>query len=163
MPKFDQLSFKWKLTLIIMLTCVVSLLAACAAFVWYDNYLFKLTMTRELETDARIISASRSAVRNNDTKAVKEALESLRAREEIVAAAVWSRDGTLLAEYLKRPGTESIPANPSALLNRFEGDYLGIFRTIKGDEGQQIGTVYLKADIKEKLKGRMDRYGSIVA
>ena len=55
MPGFGQLSFKWKLTLIIMGTSVVSLLAACAAFVWYDNYLFKTAMTRELEADAALV------------------------------------------------------------------------------------------------------------
>jgi len=50
MRAFGHLPFKWKLTLILMATSVFSLLVACAAFVWYDNYLFRVSMVRDVET-----------------------------------------------------------------------------------------------------------------
>src|SRR5262245_49664161 len=111
MLKFGKLSFKWKLTLITMVTCVVSLLAGCAAFVWYDNYLFKQAMTRELEADASFISrTSASALLANNPLAVKKALEPIQAKDHVVAGAIYSQDGKEIVEkYLKPPGTESLP------------------------------------------------------
>ncbi len=155
---FGHLSFKWKLTLIIMIACVFSILAACAAFIWYDNYTFKQQMTADLESLSRTISAvSRTAVNNQDKAAVAEALLSLRARDQIVVAAIYSKDGTVLGKYVKEPGRESIPADPSKMLNRFDGDFLAMFRAISG-EGGRIGTLYLKADLTDKLQGRVRRY-----
>lgn len=159
---FGHLSFKWKLTLIIMIACVFSILAACAAFIWYDNYTFKQQMTADLESLSRTISAvSRTAVNSQDKAAVGEALLSLRARDQIVVAAIYSKDGTVLGKYVKEPGRESIPADPSKMLNRFDGDYLAMFRAISSESGR-IGTLYLKADLKDKLQGRVRRYIDIV-
>src|SRR6185503_19140676 len=94
MRKSGHLSFKWKLTLIIMGTCVLSLLAACAAFVWYDNYLFKQTMTSDLLSLAEDIRAnSKIEIASGNQAAVNESLDRrLRNKDQIVAAAVWSRD-----------------------------------------------------------------------
>ena len=56
MHMFGHLPFKWKLTLILMATSVFSLLVACAAFVWYDNYLFRQSVIQGLQVDANSIS-----------------------------------------------------------------------------------------------------------
>ncbi len=162
MRKFGHLSFKWKLTLIIMVACVFSILAACAAFIGYDNYTFKQQMTADLEALSRIISASsRSAVKSKNRSAVTDALSSLRARDQIAAAAIYSRDDTVLGKYVRTQGSEAIPASPSFRLNRFDGDYLVMFRAISDDDGR-VGTLYLKADLRDKLQGRVRRYVDIV-
>jgi len=57
MGGFAHLSFKWKLTLSLMVTSVIALLTACATFFFYDNYLFRDSMVKELQTTANVISA----------------------------------------------------------------------------------------------------------
>jgi len=165
MRKFGHLPFKWKLTLIIMVTSVVSLLAACAAFVWYDNYLFKQSMTRDLVALTKTISAStQMAIANQNQESVQKALvEVLRDKDQIVAAAIYSRGGEKLAIHIKEGAPEMIPANPSTLQSRFEGDNLVVASAVMTDAGQRIGTVYLKADLREKLTGRARQYVDIVA
>src|SRR6266516_6500025 len=95
MRVFEHLPFKWKLTLMLMITSVFSLLVACAAFVWYDNYLFRHSMIRDVETLANIISkASQAAVANRDKDLVDKTLAELSGRDQIVAAAIYSGDDT---------------------------------------------------------------------
>src|ERR1041385_4353370 len=164
MAGFANLSFKWKLTLSLMVTSVVSLLTACAAFVFYDSFLFRQSMVKELQTTANVISAgSQLAVRSRDKAAVDKALSALKDKEQIVAAVVYSNDETPVSWYLKKDTGETVPPKPSQLQNSFEGDYLGIFRPIVSDAGLRIGTVYLKADVAQQLQGRFNRYANIVA
>ena len=164
MRKFGKLSFKWKLTLIIMGTCVISLLAACAAFVWYDSYLFKQSMTSELVSLAKVIATtSQTAVAGKDRETVQKALvEILGDKNQIVAAAVISREGEKLASRIKLGAPETIPSNPSALQNRFEGDSLVVVSAITSEDGLPMGIVYLKADLRDKLAARARQYVDIV-
>src|SRR5262249_39937075 len=67
----------------------------------------------------------------------------------------------VLGKYVKETGQESIPADPSSKLNLFDGDFLVMSRAIATDSGR-IGTLYLKADLKDKLQGRVRRYIDIV-
>jgi sensor histidine kinase regulating citrate/malate metabolism len=75
---FHRLPFKWKLTLIVMVTCVASLLVACAAFIGYDVYLFQQTETRELGTQATLLSVSvASAVTEQDSTEVQRTMDTV--------------------------------------------------------------------------------------
>src|SRR5439155_27134174 len=158
MRLFGHLPFKWKLTLMLMITSVFSLLVACAAFVWYDNYLFRLSMVRDIETLANFISkASQAALKSHDKDVVNAALAELSKADQIVAAAVYSADGTLVGNYLKQGSGESIPDRPSRVQDSFEDDYLVIFRPIVAGPGVRLGTVYLRADVANQLRGRTNR------
>ena len=163
MRNFGHLPFKWKLTLILMATSVFSLLVACAAFVWYDNYLFRHSMVQDLETLANILSkGSQAALVSRNKDAVETTLAELGRRDQIVAAAVYSADETPIGYYLKPGSGEMIPQTPSRLQNSFEGDYLVIFRPIVSNQGR-IGILYLKADVANQVRGRVNRYIDIVA
>ena len=157
-----HLSFKWKLTLILMATSVLSLLVACAAFVGYDNYLFRHSVKQDVETLANILSqASQAAVASRDKDLVDKTLAELSGREQIVAAAVYSADDTPISQYVKS-ASELIPSKPSQSRSSFEGGHLVIFRPIFWRQAR-IGTVYLKADVASQLMGRVSRYANIVA
>src|SRR3989442_11128056 len=105
MGGFAHLSFKWKLTLSLVVTSVISLLTACTTFFFYDSYLFRQSMVRELQTTANVISAgSQTAVRNRDEAAVKKALAALKDKDQIVAAVIYSSDEVAISWYLK-PGS----------------------------------------------------------
>ena len=169
MHMFGHLPFKWKLTLILMATSVFSLLVACAAFVWYDNYLFRQSVIQGLQVDANSISLiGRSAIPSRNKAVLDSALASLSAKG-IVAAAVYTGDDLPLSRYIKPGSGETIPTRPSKLLSSFEGDYLVIFRPVfpalsdEGRIGTRIGTIYLKSDIGKQLQGRFERYANIVA
>ena len=143
MSVFGHLPFKWKLTLILMATSVFSLLVACAAFVWYDNYLFRQSMIQGLQTDANNISViSGTALANRNKDDLDRVLTSLSGKD-IVAAAVYSTNDTPFSWYIRPGSGETSPSRPSKLQNSFEGDYLVIFRQVMSEEGR-IGTIYLK-------------------
>ena len=59
-----HLSFKWKLTLSLMVTSVLSLLTACATFFFYDSYLFRTSMVKELQTTGNVIKLARPSARS---------------------------------------------------------------------------------------------------
>ena len=162
MRKFAHLPFKWKLTLITMLTCVVAVWAGCLAFVIYDVYLFRQTEISELEAQAKIIgAASGAAVVQRDEKAVQQALEALRGKEQMKAAAIYANDGGPIGYYLKPAANEVLPRQPTALLNRLEGLSLVVVRPIRvGDE--RVGAIYLKADLSDKIFARLTQYAKIV-
>jgi urease accessory protein UreF len=102
MPGFNRLPFKWKLTLVTMLTCVGSLLVACAAFISYDLYLFRQDEIRGLRTQASLLGTSiTSAVAQGDRAAVDAAMETLKSKEQILAAAVWRGQNEMIAGYMR--------------------------------------------------------------
>src|SRR3989442_4273631 len=163
MGGFAHLSFKWKLTLSLVVTSVISLLTACTTFFFYDRYLFRQAMVKELQTTANVISAgSQTAVRSRDKAALDKALTALKDKDQIVAAVVYSSDEVPISWYRKKDSGETVPSKPSQLKNSFAGDYLSIFRPIVSDN-KRIGTVYLKADLAQQLQGRFNRYANIVA
>ena len=163
MGGFAHLSFKWKLTLSLMVTSIISLLTACATFFFYDNYLFRQSMVKELQTTANLISVgSQAAISSRDKAAVDKSLYALKEKDQIVAAVVYANDEMPISWYLKKDSGETVPSRPSQLNNSFSGDYLSIFRQIVSDQ-RRIGAVYLKADLAQQLQGRLNRYANIVA
>src|SRR6185295_7356579 len=98
-----HLSFKWKLTLSLMVTSIISLLTACATFFFYDSYLFRQSMVKELQTTANVISAgSQAAMRSHDKAAVDKSLDALKDKDQIVAAVVYSSDELPFSWYRKK-------------------------------------------------------------
>src|SRR2546427_6718155 len=158
-----HLSFKWKLTLSLMVTSVISLLTACATFFLYDSYLFRQSMVKELQTTVNVVSAgSQTAIRSRDKAALDKALDALKDKDQIVAAVVYSSDEVPISSYLKNDSGETVPSKPSQLQSSFTGDYLSIFRPIVSNN-KRICTVYLKANHTQQLQGRFNRYANIVA
>ncbi len=162
MASFARLPFKWKLTLVTMLTCVGSLLVACAAFISYDIYLFRQGEVRDLRSQASLLAGNiTTALADGNQTAVEEALGTLRMKEQILAAAVWSANGELVAGYRHPNAIERLPLEPKIALNRFAGDHLTVVRPlVLGD--QALGFIYLKADLRAKVKERLARYMNIV-
>src|SRR6266545_6411999 len=110
----SHLSFKWKLTLSLMVTSVISLLTACATFFFYDSYLFRQSMVKELQSTANVISAgSQAAMKSRDNASVDKALEALKDKEQIVAAVVYDNLERPISWYLKNGTFETVPSKPS--------------------------------------------------
>ena len=162
MPRFQDISIKRKLTAIIMIASTVALLLVSAGFVTYELVTFRQTMTRDLSTLAEIIgNQSTAALTYGDKDVAKEILAALRAKKHIVAAALYDKDGQLLASYSGGTGPAvSFPARPEQDALRFENSALVLFRAIRLD-GDFVGTVFLKSDLQE-IHERFVRYAVMI-
>jgi PAS domain S-box-containing protein len=148
--------------LIATLTSSFALLLASVGFVIYDQSAFKARLSQDLMTQAEIIgSNTTAALAFEDEKAVTEILSALKAKDEIVAAAVYSPNGQLFAFY-RRSGAEaaSLPARPGEAGYHFEQASLKAFSPIRLHE-QTLGTVYIESDT-EQLRDRLISFTGIV-
>ena len=157
------LSIKRKLMLITMSTSTVALLLASVGFVVYDLVAFRSQMSDDLMTQAEIVGAnSMAALAFRDGPAAREILSALKAREGIVAAALYAPDGALVADYRRDNGAiRAVPARPDSTSgSRFEDNYLRVFHRIEL-HGQVLGTVYVESDMQQ-WDERLKRYTGIV-
>src|SRR5579862_3103756 len=99
MRLFHDWPIRRKLMVIIMLSSAIVLVLACAAFVLYDQSSYRHGMQEELRTLAEIIGAnsrsalSMAAVSTETAKGpAKEVLAALKAKRDIVAAALYKDD-----------------------------------------------------------------------
>jgi signal transduction histidine kinase/DNA-binding response OmpR family regulator/HAMP domain-containing protein len=160
---FRSFSIKRKLMLITMLTSSLALLLASAGFVVYDTIAFRSRMSHDLMTQAKIIgSNSTAALAFHDERTVTEMLSALKAKDEIVAAVIYSPAGELVASY-RRDGTDesAFPPGPEGSGYRFEANRLNVWHEIVL-HGERLGTLYIGSDMRY-WNARLQRYTGIVA
>jgi signal transduction histidine kinase len=119
-------------------------------------------MVRELSTLAEIIGAnSTAALAFDDQRSAEETLAALSAKQRIVGAYIYTKDGAAFARY-HRAGLQGdfVPPEPRGDSYRFEGEHLALFRRITLDD-EMIGTVYIQSDLQE-MRFRLQRYAGIV-
>jgi two-component system sensor histidine kinase/response regulator len=159
---YRNFSIQRKLSLIVMATVGFALMLACAAFLTYDQIVFRDSMSSDLGTLAEIFgSNSTAALSFGDQPAARELLSRLKAKQSITRASIYSASGQPFADYLRSgESTNSVapPVRPDG--SWFEGDRLKLFKRIVLD-GQTIGTIYLESDLKE-LHSRLKRFIGIV-
>ncbi len=157
-------SFKWKLTIIVMISAVVSLVAACSAFVGFDLYFFRQRAVDNLEGQLRVLSSANTvALVTGNREAIESSLLAIRATDEVVAMAVYDGENNQVASFRREGvGGEVIPERPDSLASRFSGDYLVLYSAVV-DRGNRVGTVYLKADLSGVVRQRVRSHVDIVA
>ncbi|HUA67461.1 MAG TPA: ATP-binding protein, partial [Candidatus Saccharimonadales bacterium] len=162
MPRFQDISIKRKLTAIIMVACTVALFLVSAGFVTYDLATFRKTMARDLSTLAEIIgNQSTAALTYEDKETANEILAALSAEKHIVAAALYDKDGRLLASYSRQKDPAVVlPKQPEQEGLRFNKDALVLFHEIRLD-GDFAGTLYLNSDL-QAINGRFERYAAMI-
>src|SRR5579862_6484264 len=159
----QNLSIKGKLMLITMLTSSAALVLSSASFLIYDLISFRHLLTLDLMTQAQIIGYnSAAAMAFRDEAAATATLSALTAKEDIVAAVLYSPDGTIFAHYFPN-GTahpSTLPGRSQENGYRFEGGYLEVFRDVTLN-GERVGTLFLQSDQRQwTLRAR--RYSGIV-
>jgi len=179
MATFRDISIKRKLTAIIMLTSGIVLLLASAAFVTSDIISFRREMVERLSTLAEIIGTNSAATLTfKDKKAAEETLSALTAEPDIISGYIFTRGGEVFAKYVAGDMRASDASREfektedqrwaldveTPLLVRaghhFGDDYLDASRQIFLD-GDRVGTVYLRSDLRE-LNARLKWYAGIV-
>src|SRR5690349_14118304 len=159
---FQNISIKRKLTLITMLTSSAALVLSALSFLIYDLVSFRHLLIQDLMTQAEIIGYnSAGAMEFKDVPAATATLAALTAKEDVVTAVLYTRDGKAFAFYSR--GKEIPRALPARLNNqnyRFDGGYLQVFHdvTLGGDH---LGTLFIQSDMRQwSLRAR--RYAGIL-
>src|SRR5690349_17836695 len=160
--KVQNLSIKRKLMLITMLTSSIALLLSSASFLMYDLISFRHLLTQDLATQAEIIGYnSAAAMAFRDEPAATATLTALTAKDDIVAAVLYSPDGKMFAHYF-RPGKslpDVLPARSHGKNYRFVDGYLEVFQDVTLN-GEHLGTLFLQSDMRQ-WSLRAKRYAGI--
>jgi hypothetical protein len=85
-----HLKLRHKLSLLTMLTSVAALVLACSAFLGYELYTFRKTMSQDLATLGDVIGDNTTAALTfGDNEAARGVLASLRAQKNVLSACVY--------------------------------------------------------------------------
>jgi signal transduction histidine kinase len=161
MAAFRDISVKYKITAITLLTAFVVLVLASVVFVgarWLSD---RQAIGQELETIADIIgNNSTAAIAFDDRQGAREILSALRANPNIEWAFVYRANGTILAEYISdrlKAGSTALEYNeqrrrgpqagrtPSSGL-AYTNEFVEIYRPIRLD-GKTVGAVFIRSDL----------------
>ncbi len=163
MRRFRDLPIRQKLTWVSVLTSALTLFLACAAFVAYERVTFRESTLHKLASQAEIVGYNTaSAVVFDDPAAATTTLAALRAEANVLAAALYDKDGARFATYYRPPAADvALPDRFEEPLpgHRFVTDRLTIWRPMVVDDGR-VGTVLIVADLSE-INARVRSYVGI--
>lgn len=161
--RFKNASLQSKQTIVIMLTCLVVLLLASAAFVTVEVLSFRKELVRNVDTLAEMIgNAAVASLDFNDPGNARDTLNVLRADVNVLYAAIYTPDGNVFAEY-RAGGVPDDYVAPTAKRDShsFEGDQLLLARSIRS-KGDIAGTVFVRCSLAG-LSNRLHQYAVVVA
>ena len=157
-----DLSIKRKLTLMAMLTSSLALLLSSAGFLIYDLVSFRKLLSKDLMTQAEIVAYnSAAAMAFKDDASAKVTLSALTAKDDIVAAVLYTTDGRVFARYFR--ANNPAPVLPEHLQEngyRFVGNYIEVFNDVTLS-GERLGTLFLQSDM-QRWNARARQYAGIL-
>jgi signal transduction histidine kinase len=157
---FRNLPIRHKSRLIVMLTLSIALLLACGTILIIDQVVTRMEMQRELETLAEIVGSNNTAALIfRDKPSAEEILSALKAQKHIVAASIFSKDGTLFANYGRTPNALT-SLSRRAYGSWFEDEKLIAYKNIVL-KGESIGAICLESDLVG-LRLKLKRFGWII-
>ena len=143
------------------LTSLAVLLLSSLVLLVYETRTSKQTSVRNLATLGEIIASNSTAALIYDDPALgNELLATLRAEPDVIAAALFDKQGRPFATYNARHGRNEAPAmaGPDGLIFSWEGITLSRPVT-QGDA--RVGTLFIKADLSS-MYGRLRIYGAVM-
>lgn len=164
MKPFRDFSLRRKLTLAILATSVVPLVLAAALVFGYQLASLRADAAGDLDNRAELLAVSlRPTLEFNDPARAEELLATLQARPELVAAAVYARDGKVFASYRRSDAEDlDLPPAPAGAVDsaRLVGGHLQLLHPIRSDL-DTVGHIYLRADLAA-LYASLPQQGLIV-
>jgi signal transduction histidine kinase len=140
-------SIKRKITAAIMLTAVAVLLITVIAFASYDLARLRKGMIENLSTLGQVVAGnSTAALAFRDENDAASVLSSLKAEPQIVAAALYDRQGKIFVTYPARMADGHFPAVPKPGGHSFEHQRLILFEPVV-QNGARLGTLCLEAGL----------------
>lgn len=162
--KLKDLSIKYKLMGITIAISIITVILVCIAFTVYDRNTFKERYKDNLSTLANIIGTNNvTALEFDDPDTAKEVLNTLSANTNIVAAALYDAAAmgenayaipVLFTEYISEADlnkSEEAPRRAGIVRQEYTSDnkYLVIVQEIKGEDGEILGNILIKAHTRE--------------
>src|SRR5207248_351007 len=133
-----------------------------ASFLIYDLVSFRKLLSQDLTTQAQIIAYnSAAAMAFKDESAAKVTLSALTAKDDVVAAVLYTTDGRMFARYLR--AANPAPAPPESIQekgHRVHGNYIEVFNDVTLS-GERVGTLFLQSDM-QRWNARARQYASIL-
>lgn len=145
-------SIRQRLMRILLTTSAVVVTVTCLAFLVHEFVTFRATARANLETLARVTAAnSTAALAFQDTADAAELLMALGTEPQVVAAALYDRQGRLFASYLP-PGQARVapplPVAPGPDGYRFGRSRLVGFEPVAQPGAARLGTLYLESSLE---------------
>jgi signal transduction histidine kinase/ActR/RegA family two-component response regulator len=145
-PSAGQQSVRRKLMAVNVRTTAIALLLAAVAMSLVDMTAYRNARASQLSTEASILAlAAAPALAFDDHTAAQRILGALRAHSAVLAAALYTADGSLFASY----GRAGQPAPPATLSStnasvRQSSDEVRVTQRVTQNE-ESLGTIYLRA------------------
>ncbi len=149
MGAFQNLSIKWKLKLIIMMTSAIALLFASGTLMYRNIVTSRKMIHDDLSSLARVIGMnSIGAIVFYDQQTAENNLAALHAKPYVALACIYDQNGKIFATYIHRTEKDHLVAPPIREPGYYyEGNYLLVFNHIlRGND--KIGTVCIQFDLK---------------
>src|SRR5258708_27193524 len=145
-----DLSIKRKLMLITMLTSGVAVVLSSAGFLIYDLISFRNSLSQDLMTQADIIGYnSAAAMAFKDEASATVTLSALQAKQDIVSAVLYTRDGKIFANYSHANAPPPpLPSPPPERGYRFQESSLEDFIDV-ALKWQPLGTLVLPSTTRQ--------------
>jgi signal transduction histidine kinase/CheY-like chemotaxis protein len=153
--RFHHLSFRKKLTVLVLAATAFALTLACVGLALYERKSFQNARLEELSALASTLGANTAAsLAFSDPKAASDILGALHVEKQIKWAELYDLHGTVFAEYRRdgQAGPFHIVA-PQDEGARFTVDELVLTRPVSLN-GEKCGTIAIASDLtgfKEKL------------
>jgi serine phosphatase RsbU (regulator of sigma subunit) len=158
----SRVTIRWKLILIALVTTIVVLLAVAAAIFTYDSVTFRQALVAETNVLAQMLEVScAQAVVFGDQEGAEEALSTLRAQGQVVAAAVYGRSGEVFAKYVRQGAGDWRPPPRQPAGHRFEGDRLSLFHSMEYGR-KEVGAVHVLLEMGA-LRDRQRAYAKLLS
>jgi signal transduction histidine kinase/ActR/RegA family two-component response regulator len=156
-----DLSIRWKLVLIAVMTCVIAELLAGAAITYYSSEHYERQKSRDVAVQTEVLAASLAApLAFGDASAAREYLDALKADREVSAAGAYDSKHHLIASYVRTGSKEVLPSAAPAIGQTMASEKLTVSSPVM-QAGNDLGRVYLAVDI-EPLETRLIRFGGLM-
>lgn len=149
MGAFQNLSIKWKLKLIIMITSAVALLFASVTLMYRNIQTSRKMIHDDLSSLARVIGTnSIGAIVFYDQQTAENNLAALHAKPYVVLACIYDQNKNIFATYIHEDKKDRLVVPPIRESGYYyEGNYLLVFnRILRGND--EIGTICIQFDLK---------------
>ncbi|AVR95079.1 ATP-binding protein [Pseudoduganella armeniaca] len=146
-------SLRHKLLGVIAMVILPAMLVSISTVVAYDLHVYQQTIRDDMRTQAELLGhMSAPALTFDDQRLAQENLSLLRLRPKVNAGGIYNARGQLFARYAAPDQKPVIPARVGSPGFQFQDGKMQLFQPIY-DNGELLGTVYLRADYE-----MMDRF-----
>ena len=159
-------SISRKFMLAVMATTLVAVLVSGLGNLAYDVHDYRANAVQDLHAQADLLTqVSLAALEFEDKGSVEDALNQLKSRPTILAAALYRANNTVFASYISSSAASenAVPVAPVTDGDVTNGRDLYIFKSIVRG-GEKLGTIYLRSTypLQERLERGIKTLGAVL-